>query len=296
VVNINEKAHRVAIDAYAPWHGPENDIAAMRAGFDRMLPDPAPDVLVSEAEVGGVAGRWVEVPQSGATCVLYLHGGGGVLGSSFAYRDLASRIARAARARVFVADFALAPEHPFPAGFDDARAAYSALLDEKDVDPRDLVVVGDSAGGGIAVALVAALGEWDLPRPACVVALGPFADLTISGNSMTELADIDPLVTREASEQMSAAYLAGHDPKDPKVSAIFADFTDFPPLLVDVGECEVLLDDSRRIVEAVNRHGGKAELHVGEGLIHVYQMFAGQLPEAQESIDGIGEFIARHTR
>ncbi|MGV0739716.1 alpha/beta hydrolase [Mycobacterium syngnathidarum] len=275
MVSINEKAHRVATEAYAVWHGPDVGIAEQRAGFDAMLPrSPV------RCHGRGVYGRWLEAPDAGPTVVLYLHGGG-VLGSSYVYRDLASRISRAARARVFVADFALAPESPFPTAFDQTRAAYTALVGETGIDPTDLVIAGDSAGAGMAIAFTASLSEWDLPRPACVVGFGPFADMTISGESMTTLAGVDPLVTRAAAEQMSAAYLAGHDPADPKVSAVFAEFTGFPPLLLDAGECEVLVDDSRRIAQAVESDGRAVELRIAEGMVHVYQMWAEQLPEAQ---------------
>ncbi|MGV0739713.1 alpha/beta hydrolase [Mycobacterium syngnathidarum] len=296
MVTVNERARTVATEAYGAWHGPDSDIVSQRAGFDNMLPDPAPDVTVAEATVGGVSGRWVEAPGSGSTVALYVHGGGGVLGSSYAYRDLTSRIARAAGARVFVPDYALAPENPYPAGFDDVRSVYSALVTEHGTDPADLVVVGDSAGGGIAVAVVAALAEFDLPRPACVVVVSPFADLTISGESMSTRAEFDPLVTKATAETMSAVYLNGNDPRDPKLSPIFADFTGFPPFLVQVGECEVLFDDSRRLVDAVEAAGGIAEVQVGEGMVHDYHMWPHELPEAEKAIEAIGEFIRTHAR
>ncbi|MGV0834396.1 alpha/beta hydrolase fold domain-containing protein [Mycolicibacterium thermoresistibile] len=293
---VNEEATAIAVAAYAPWHQPGIDMAGMRRGFDQMLPEPAADVSVTEGSVGGAPGRWVAVPESGEVTVLYLHGGGGTLGSSYAYRDLASRIARSGGARVFVPDYALAPENPFPAGLNDVRAAYDGLVQELGGNTEKLVVAGDSAGGGMAVSTVATVLAEKKPLPAAVVALSPFTDMTLSGESMTRFGEVDRLISRAAAEQMSGAYLAGHDPRDPRVSPVFADFTGYPPLLVQVGACELLLDDSVRLAEAVKAAGGQVELQVADGLFHVFHMFAAKLPEAQRALEDVGAFIRTHTR
>jgi acetyl esterase/lipase len=292
---VNEAATAVALAAYATWHSPDSDLAAMRHGFDHMLPEPGADVSVTSASVGGVSGRWVQVPESGEATVLYLHGGGGLLGSSYGYRDLGSRIARFGRARVFLADYALAPERPFPAGLNDVRAAFSGLVEQLGNRTEKLIMAGDSAGGGMAVALVAALVSEGAPLPAGVVALSPFADMTLSGESMTQLAAVDQISTPAAAEQMSNAYLGGHDPHDPLVSPVFADFTGFPPLLLQVGDCETLLDDALRLAERVSAAGGQVDLQIGEGLFHVYQMFADRVPEAEQALQAVGSFIRAQT-
>jgi epsilon-lactone hydrolase len=293
MANVNEKAHQIAIEAHA-WNTPDLDLPGMRAGFDGMLPDPAEDVTVTEAEVGGVAGRWVEAPGAGDTVVLHVHGGGNLIGSSVSHRDLAARISRAAGARVFVADFARAPEAAFPKAFDDVVAAYRGLLDSG-VAADKIVISGDSAGGGIAVGVTSALAGEGLARPAAVVAIAPLVDWTFSGESIDGNAATDPLVSRAMVEMMAGAYLQGADPKDPRASALFADLDGFPPLLVHVADAEILLDDSRRLVEAVQGAGGQVELHVADGLFHIYHLFADKLPEAQASIDEIGRFVRTHT-
>ncbi|BBZ05641.1 hypothetical protein MCHIJ_50780 [Mycolicibacterium chitae] len=291
----NEAATAIAVEAYAPWRRPDIDVAARRRGFDRMLPEPAADVSVTEDSIGGVEGRWVSVPESGEATVLYLHGGGGILGSSYGYRDLASRIARSGGARVFVPDYALAPENPFPAGLNDARAAYNALVQELGGRTEKLVMAGDSAGGGMAVSTIATVIAEKKPLPAAVVALSPFTDMTLSGESMTRFGEVDPLISRTAAEQMAGTYLAGHNARDPRVSPVFADFAGFPPLLVQVGACELLLDDSVRLAEAAKAAGGQVELHIADGLFHVFHMFAAQLPEAQQALETVGAFIRMYT-
>ncbi|MEU7814353.1 alpha/beta hydrolase [Pseudonocardia sp. NPDC049154] len=288
---VSQRVNAVATGRYAfMLENPELGLEDFRIGFDRMLPDPPADVVVREATVGGVSGRWIEVPESGPTTLLHMHAGGFMIGSSYSHREMASRIARAAGARVFLLDYRLAPENPYPAALDDVLAAYRGLLAEG-VSPADLVISGDSAGGGLAAAALIALRDAGDPLPAAGVLLSPWADLTLTGDSMIAHESIDPLVRKDLLEGMRQAYAAEADKADVRLSAVFADYTGIPPLLVQVGSTEVLLDDSVRIVDRALAAGVRAELQVGYEMVHVYQMFADELPEAQAAIERIGTFL-----
>ncbi|TAM73048.1 MAG: steryl acetyl hydrolase [Mycobacterium sp.] len=286
------RVNAIATAAYGSWHGDGVDLAGMRQGFDRMLPPPGPDVVVNDVVVGGVPGRQIEVAESGPTTVLYLHGGGFMLGSSVGYADLGARIARAARARVLLLDYSLAPERPFPAAYDDVLGAYHALLD-RGVEPDRLALAGDSAGGGLALAALIGLRDAGDPLPACGVLLSPFADLTLSGDTIELFAGADPVSSPEAAEQMVTGYLAGADPHDVRASPLFGDLTGLPPLLVQVGTSDILLADAVRVAERARGAGVSVDLEVAYEMVHVYQLFAHQLTEAQEAIDALGRFVQR---
>lgn len=290
---VSERVNEVATTAYGLWLREDATLDDMRAGFDGMCPEPAPDAMITPGMVGGVPGKWVSVPESGSTVLLHFHAGGYLIGSSQSHRDLGARIARAARARVFLADYRLAPENPYPAALDDALAAYRGLIQDEGVDPANLVVSGDSAGGGLALAALVAVRDAGNPLPAAGVLLSAWADLSLSGDSMTTNESIDPLVNRELLKQMADGYLGEHDPTDRLASPVFAELSGLPPLFMQVGSSEVLEDDSVRIADSVRATGGEVELQVGYEMIHVFQMFADQLPEAQLAIEQIGRFVRR---
>jgi monoterpene epsilon-lactone hydrolase len=292
---VSERVNTIATTAYGLWLREDATLDDMRCGFDGMCPEPPADVTITSAEVGGVPGKWVSVPESGSTTILHFHAGGYLIGSSQSHRDLAARIARAAGARVFLADYRLAPENPYPAALDDALAAYRGLLADG-VDPSDLVVSGDSAGGGLALATLVALRDAGDPLPAAGVHLSAWADLSLSGDSMTANEPLDPLVNRELLQQMADGYLGEHDPTDPRVSPVFADLAGLPPLFLQVGSSEVLESDSVRVADKVRASGGEAELQIGYEMVHVFQMFADRLPEAELAIDQIGRFVRRTVR
>jgi monoterpene epsilon-lactone hydrolase len=291
---VSQRVNDIATTAYGSWLTENASIEDMRAGFDRMCPEPPVDATVTAASAGGVAGKWVSVPESGPTVILHLHAGGYLIGSSQSHREMAARLARAAGARVFLADYRLAPENPYPAALDDALAAYRGLLDDG-IDPADLVVSGDSAGGGLALATLVALRDAGDRLPAAGVLLSPWADLTLSGDSMTTNESIDPLVNRELLGQMAAGYLGDQDPADPLASPVHADLVGLPPLLLQVGSSEVLEDDAVRIADKVLAGGGEATLQVGYEMVHVFQMFADKLPEAVAAIEQVGRFVRRAT-
>jgi acetyl esterase/lipase len=258
-----------------------------------MAPMPA-DAKTERLTVAGVPALWVEVPESDPQrAVLYLHGGGYVVGSILSHQELAARIARAARARVLVLDYRLAPEATYPAAVDDAVGAYQFLLDAG-LAPAGVTIAGDSAGGGLTVAALVSLRERGLPMPGAAVALSPWADLTHSGESITTKADEEPILSLDALRLWASLYSAGTDPADPKISPVNADLAGLPPMLIQVGTAEVLLSDAERLAERIRAAGGEVEYQPEDGLFHCYQLFP-LYPEAQDAVDRIGAFVRKHT-
>lgn len=291
---VSARVNAIASEAYAGWLREDATVEEMRTGFDRMCPEPAPDAVVTDGVVGGVRGSWVSVPESGATTILHFHAGGYLIGSPLSHRDMASRVARSARARVFLADYRLAPENPFPAAYDDGLAAYRGMLTDG-VDPASLVIAGDSAGGGLALAVLAAARDAADPLPAAGVLMSPWADMTLAGDSMDGRASADPLVSRAVLTEMAQGYLQGADPTDHRASPVLGNLSDLPPLLIQAGTSEVLEDDAVRIADGVHRTGGEADLQLGYEMVHVFQMFADQLSQATNAIERIGAFVRSRT-
>ena len=225
--------------------------------------------------------------------VLYLFGGGYVASSPATRRTLAGHLAKAAGARVAVPDYRLAPEHPFPAALEDATDAYRWLISEAGVDPRAVVVAGDSAGGGLALAAMLSVRGDDLQPPAGVVAISPWVDLALAGESLDAQADSDLTVTRADLERKATEYLDGADPRNPLASPLYGDLTGLPPLLVIVGADEALLDDSIRLVRKAGVAGVQTTLIIEPEMQHAFPIFAGRMPEADAAIAGIGEWIRR---
>ena len=257
------------------------------------LPD---DVRVSEVNAGGVPARWLTAPGADAGRVLlFLHGGGFELGSVRSDGELAARLGRAGGMRVLFPEYRLAPEHPFPAAVDDVLAAWRWLRTEQEVSATSIAVAGDSAGGGLAVALLVALRDAGEALPAAAALMSPTVDLTSSGASMTERADQDAISTPAMLRQLAAGYLAGADPKTPLASPLFASLAGLPPLLVLVGTADLLLSDSERLAEAAATAGVDVTLEVGAGLPHVYPIMLGT-PEAAEATGQIGRFLRARVR
>jgi len=283
---------QMAIDAMkALATNPSPTLPEMRAAFEQNAIPAQPDVKAERISAGGVDAEWITAPGAAADrVVLYLHGGGYVLGSVKTHRDLIGRISRAAQARVLALNYRLGPEHPFPAAVDDALAGYRYLLENK-VQPSRIVVAGDSAGGGLTIAALIAIRDAGLRVPAAGVCLSPWVDMEGKGESMTTRAKADPVVQREGLVGMAQAYLGGKDPRTPLASPIHADLKGLPPLLIQVGDAETLLDDSTRIADKARAAGVQVKLEVWPEMIHVWQMFASFLPEGQEAVDGIGKYI-----
>jgi epsilon-lactone hydrolase len=268
-------------------------LAELRATFvpgDRLHPVPD-DVLVTDVDAGGVPTHWLAAPGADAGRVLlFLHGGGFELGSVRSDGELASRLGRASGMRVLFPEYRLAPEHHFPAAIDDVVAAWRWLRIDQGVSARSIAVAGDSAGGGLAVALLVAARDAGEALPAAAALMSPTVDLTSSGASMTERVDQDPISTPAMLRQFAADYLAGADPKTPLASPLFAALSGLPPLLIQVGTADLLLSDSERLAAAAADAGVDVTLQIGEGLPHVYQLLLGT-PEAAAATERIGAFL-----
>jgi epsilon-lactone hydrolase len=268
-------------------------LAEWRATFAPAgQPHPVPDdVLVTDVTAGEVPAHWLAAPAADAGRVLlFLHGGGFELGSVRSDGELAARLGRASGMRVLFPEYRLAPEHPFPAAVDDVLAAWRWLRTDQALGASTIAVAGDSAGGGLAVALLVALRDAGEALPAAAVLMSPTVDLTSSGDSMTERADQDPVSTPAMLRKFASEYLAGADPKSPLASPLFASLAGLPPLLVLAGTADVLLSDAERLSAAAAQAGVDVTLRVGEGLPHVYPIMLGT-PEAAEATGQIGQFL-----
>jgi acetyl esterase/lipase len=266
----------------------------METGFAFPL---AADIRVEPVDAGGVRGEWVAAPNAGsARAVLYLHGGGYVIGSINTHRELCARIARAAAARVLVIDYRLAPEHPFPAAVEDAVAAYQWLIGR--VPPEAVAIGGDSAGGGLTLATLLALRDRGISLPAAGILLSPWTDLALTGESLATRASLDPMITAGAQgiRGMAQSYLGNADSRNPLVSPLYGDLTRLPPLLIQVGTSEVLFDDATRVDAKARAAGVDVTFEAWNEMIHVFQVFASLLPEGQQAIEKIGAFVQAHTR
>ncbi|MGC0377064.1 alpha/beta hydrolase [Streptomyces sp. SAI-229] len=266
-----------------------------RDDFDAALTRPAPeDVVTRETVLGGRPALELEPAEaSGRGRLLYLHGGGYVVGSPDTHAGLVGELARRAGLRALSVDYRLAPEHPFPAAVDDGLAAYRALL-AAGTDPRDLVMAGDSAGGGLTLATLLAAREAGLPQPAAVAVFSPWTDLTLSGESIRSKEDADPLFTEAGIRAYADLYVGTGDRTHPLASPLFADLTGLPPLLVQVGANEVLLDDAVRLAGRAGAADVEVTLEIGPGLPHVFQHHYGHLDEADAALDRAAHFLTTH--
>lgn len=264
---------------------------ASLAGVFEGIPTP-PGVAQDPVDAGGVPGFWFRPPEARPTAaILYLHGGGYVMGSVATHRSLIARLALATGVSVLALDYRLAPEHPFPAAIDDVDAAYRWLR-AAGLSPERIVFAGDSAGGGLVLGSLVALRDRGVPLPAAAIVLSPLADLELTGGSTRRGID-DPMVDIAGTRLMAAAYLkGGTNPRDPRASAIHADYRGFPPLLIEVGTREILLDDALRVAERARAAGVDVELVVADGLTHVWPLHP-HLPEARESVERMAGFVGR---
>ena len=270
----------------------EEQRAQMQVGFTQFkLPT---DVRCDPVDAGGVAAEWITTPGVDTKRVIcYLHGGGYVLGSINTHREMVSRLSRAASARVLIIDYRLAPENPFPAAVDDSIAAYRWLL-SVGVDSARLVIAGESAGGGLTVATLVALRDAGEPLPRAGICLSPWVDLECLGESIVTKAEIDPVVSKDNILMLAKAYLGNTDPCTPLASPLYAELTGLPSLLIQVGTAEMLFDDARRLTDHARAAGVDVILEPWEDMIHMWHFFAAILPEGQQAIDRIGEFIRQH--
>ena len=245
--------------------------------------------------VGGVSGEWQQAALGSAdNVILYLHGGGYVLGSPASHRDMVGAIADAAQARAFMVDYRLAPETAFPGAVDDAVAAYKGLL-ENGEKAEKIIIAGDSAGGGMTMATLIALRDEGIELPAAAVCISPWADLTFTGDSMIVKDKVDAMLSRGSLSWFADQYLAGQDPTQPLASPIFGDLQGLPPLLIHVGSEEVLLDDAIRLNKVAKKAGMDVTLEVWNGQMHVWHLMSAIVPEGKHAIQVIGTFVKTHT-
>ena len=292
---ISEQLKNVIERIKSQPQNPNATIEKRRAGMERISEHVASDVTCEPVNAGGVPAEWIAAP--GAVqdrVILYLHGGGYVIGSINTHRAMIARIARASNARALAIDYRLAPEHPFPAAVDDATAAYKWLLAEG-YEPGKIVIAGDSAGGGLTLAALVALRDSRVPMPAGAVPISPWTDLEGTGESVRSRAAKDPMVTQANLAESAKQYYGAHDPKNPLVSPLHANFRGLPPMLIHVGDAEILLDDATRVAERAKLAGVDVELEVWDDMIHVWHVFAKLLPEGQQAIDKIGKFVIART-
>lgn len=267
------------------------DLAGVREAFESRMAtnDGLPAVEIVADTLGGVP-----VAHHGAATsedvVFYLHGGGFTLGSPRAIARLAGAIGARAGARVVSVDYRLAPEHPFPAALDDALAAYRGLVDSG-VPASRVAFAGESAGGNLVVATLLAARDAGLPLPGSAVALSPFADLTMSSASLDTRAELDPVIRKDALTAQARSYYAQSDPVAPLISPVFADLRGLPPLLIQVGSNEVLLDDALRLAARAAADEVEVRLEVTPRASHVFQVFGSRVDEAIAALDNIGAFI-----
>ena len=273
--------------------GGEQTVAERRLQMERLTAlNPAPrGTRHQKVTANGVPAAWIWSRSAASDhVVLYLHGGGYISGSIKTHRTLAAYVSRAARARVLLIDYRLAPEYPFPAAVEDAANAYRWLL-AQGYPPAHLAIAGDSAGGGLTVATMLALRDSGEGLPAAGVCLSPWLDLALTGQSLTTKEGVDPMLLRSDLVFMLQHYLGSADPRTPTASPLYGDLAGLPPLLVQVGTDEILLDDACRFAERAREMGVSIELEVWDDMFHVWQMTAGFVPEAAQAVRKIGQFL-----
>jgi acetyl esterase/lipase len=253
----------------------------------------ADDITIEAVDCDGVPGEWTRA--AGAlddAAMLYLHGGGYVIGAPSTHRNLCSALARSTGVSVLSLDYRLAPEHPHPAAVDDATRAYRWLLD-RGIDASRVAIAGDSAGGGLTVATLVKLRDDGVAQPGAAVAISPWVDIAMTGDSMQRLAGADPMIEPWALRQMAEWFIRDGDPLDPYASPLYADLSNLAPMLIHVGEVEVLLDDSRRLHASMIAADGDSTLVEFSEMVHVFHAFCGLVPEADAAVAQVAEFVRK---
>lgn len=262
-------------------------IEQVRTVFNSVKPAKVPGVTFTAGRMGGIPGEWAHSHQKHAGVMLYLHGGGYFACTPETYRPITGGFARHGL-NLFAPDYRLAPEHPYPAAIEDALEVYRALLALH--SPGQLIVAGDSAGGGLALSLLLAARKACLPQPAGVILFSPWTDLAITGPSIKTNARRESLLVSGRLEEAAALYLGDADPRTPMASPLYGDLSDLPPLLIQVSDREILLDDSVRVAEKIRAAGGMVQLQIWPNLPHVWQIGQNILPEAKKALKQAADF------
>jgi len=257
----------------------------------------ADDVKLAAVDVGGVPGEWSIVPGSDASRVLmFFHGGGYCSGSLLSHRRMVTEAGRAAGMRTLAIAYRLAPEHPFPAAFDDALTAWRFLLNQG-IAPAKMAIGGDSAGGGLTLALMNHLRDCDEELPACAWLVSPWTDLTMSGSTLATKDAIDPIIHKEYLVELADAYLpTAMDRRDPRVSPLYADLRGYPPTLIQVGSAETLLEDATRFTAVAGAANVPVTLEIWPHMIHAWHLWNAHLEPGRKALVSTGVFIRRHFR
>ncbi|TET76033.1 MAG: alpha/beta hydrolase [Candidatus Heimdallarchaeota archaeon] len=247
---------------------------------------------VQSLEINGISAEWLhQKDQIEDRAILYLHGGSYNAGSLNTHRSLAARIGKVSSSPVLSIDYRLAPENPFPAALEDAVSAYIWLIEHKNIKPNKIAIAGDSAGGGLTFATLLKLREEEKTLPACAIGLSPWTDLALTGDSIKTKADVEIMLTENEAEQSAVLYLKDIDLKHPLASPLYADLKGLPPLLIQTGTAEIILDDSTRFAEEAEKSGVKVILDLWAGMFHVFQIFGNLMPESKKALEKIGDFI-----
>jgi epsilon-lactone hydrolase len=289
------KEQKLALDAVLSQGGLDlqADVPTLRASFNELMARiPVPDdVQQRPTTIGGVGAIEVTLPGADADAViLYFHGGVYVIGSAATSVPLVSDLARRTGAKAVTLDYRLAPEHPYPAAVEDARAAYEGLL-EQGLDPGEIALAGDSAGGGLAVATLLALRDAGTPLPSCAFLMSPYVDLTLSGETILDRQSLDPILTPDGLRLRIPDYVVGADASDPLISPVFGDLRGLPPLLIQAGSHEILLSDALRLAARAATADVPITLEVIPGVPHVFQGYAAMLDEADVALMGVDRSV-----
>jgi len=277
------------------------DFEGLRQGMATRRPPIDPAVQCIPVDAGGVPGEWVVAPNADPDRrMLYLHGGGYISGSAAYYLQMGARLSAACQAAVLLIDYRLAPEHPFPAGIEDCIASYLWMIEHSPkqglasaAPASQLIIAGDSAGGGLTLATMLSLRDRNLPTPSCGIPLSPFTDLTLSGESIVSEGELDPIMHPRCLPDFVTRYAKPDEYRHPLASPVFADYADIAPLQIHVGEHEIIRDDSTRVAASAQRAGVDVTLKIWPGMFHVFTSHEPLLPEAAEAIAQMGEFVQR---
>ena len=277
----------------------KNKVDKMRDNFvqaTKNFATPPADISVTPVDVDGTAAEWLDAPGVDSDRVLlYLHGGGYVIGSIATHRGLTAALSRAAHCRVLALDYRLAPENPYPAAVEDATKAYRWLL-AQGYGNGNIAISGDSAGGGLTLATLLSLKASATPLPAAAVPISPWTDMEGSGESMQTKVELDPMVEPGGLMGMARLYMGDSaDYRAPTASPLYGDYSGLPPLLIQVGGLETLLDDATRVAASAKAAGVDVNLEIWDEMVHVWHLFAPMLPEGREAITRIGDFVKQHT-
>ncbi|MDX2350449.1 MAG: alpha/beta hydrolase [Porticoccus sp.] len=292
MASIRSHFWRTVLKISANYNKPLDQLRAKLVKDTRFLKPPK-DVKVTSINAAGISAEWLDPPHSllGKT-MIYLHGGGYVMGSPTTHRSLVARLAKACGVRTLSVDYRLAPEHPFPAALEDALTAYQWMLDQG-VLPKNIIIAGDSAGGGLSLATLISLRDNHLPLPAMALCISPWTDLTLTGESITNCAKIDPYISQDLLK-LGAHYVGDNDPQHPLISPFYADLKGLPPLLIHAGTDEVLLSDTMRLAETAKHANVEVTVKIWERMWHDFHLWAPYLPEANQAIKEISVFVEKH--